>query len=132
MKIYLTSWDEATTIKYCNAESTMHFLFEQVITIFGFPIIMMSDQGTHFINSTIQEMIEEFEIDHQKTTLYHPRANGTVEIFNNILENALTKVCNVNMDDWDLKIPVVLWVYRTTCKKLTGRHLSDWCMDRKQ
>ena len=33
----------------------------------------------------------------------------------------MTKVCNANRDDWDVRIPVVLWAYRTTCKKSTGQ-----------
>ena len=36
------------------------------------------------------------------------------------MEIALTKVCNTNCDDSDLKIPIVLWAYRSTWKQLTG------------
>ena len=74
----------------------------------------MSEQATHFINNTIQAMTEDFEVYHRNITPYHPQENGIVEYFNKILENALTKIYNVSKDDWDLKIPTVLWAYRTT------------------
>jgi hypothetical protein len=117
---YLTRWPKVAPVKYCNIETTAHFLFEQAITRFGFPKVFMRDQGTHFINKIIHALIEEFEVHHQKSTPYHPHSNGTVEAFNKILEKTLTKICNVNQDDLDLKVPVVLWEYRTTCKTLTG------------
>ena len=79
----------------------------------------MNDRGTHFLNDTISVLMEEFQVYHQKSTPYHPQANETMESFNKVPENALTKVCNAQGSDWDLHIPAVLWAYRMTYKKLT-------------
>ena len=60
-------------------------------------------------------------MQHKRSTSYHPQGNGTIEAFNKILETTLTKVCNAKHDEWDLKIPAVLWAYCTTCKWLNSQ-----------
>ena len=63
------------------------------------------------------------QIHHKKSTPYHRQENETIETFNKILEHALTKVCNTNRDDWDTNIPIVMWAYCATYKRLMGQTL---------
>lgn len=97
------------------------FLFEYVLTKFGFPKVLVSDRGTHFLKEMISDLTEEFQVYHQESTPYHPQANGTIEAFNKILQNTLKKICNAHRNDWDVRIPTILWDYWTTCKKLIGK-----------
>ena len=105
----------------CTKDVATKFIYENIITRFGCPLTLISDQGTPFINQTIQILLKEFLIDHHKSSAYHPQANGAIESFNKTPRKGLTKICNIDKDDWDEKIPVVLWAYRTTYKKATNQ-----------
>jgi hypothetical protein len=61
---YLTRWDEERAVKDCSVSTTAHFIFYEIITRFGCPKVLMSDQGTQFINKTVEDLTEEFKIHH--------------------------------------------------------------------
>jgi hypothetical protein len=53
---YLMRWVEAASVKDCTTEKMAHFIFENVITRFSYPKVLMSDHGSHFLNETIREL----------------------------------------------------------------------------
>ena len=64
-------------------------------------------------------MIDRFKKDHRKTTPYHPHTNGQTERVNRILVSILRKTIHDSKRDWDVKLTVALWAYRTTFKVTT-------------
>jgi transposase InsO family protein len=58
---------------------TTRFLFENIITRFGYPLELVSDRGTHFLNNIIEELTRVYLIKHKKTNPYNPKANGLIE-----------------------------------------------------
>ena len=65
---YLTCWAEAQPVKNCSTATAVKFIFDNILSRFGCPRILMSDQGSHFLNKTIEALTEEFQVYHQKST----------------------------------------------------------------
>ena len=69
---YVTKWVEAKATQKNDAHTTANFLYEYVFMRYGLPIEIVSDQGSHFINETIEYLLEEFMVIHKKLAPYHP------------------------------------------------------------
>jgi transposase InsO family protein len=116
----VTKWAEVEPVKTCTKEAGTKFIYENIITRFECPLTLISNQGTHFLNKMIQVLLKKFLIDHRRKMKYHPQENGVVEAFNKTLQKGLTKICDIDKNNWDEKIPAVLWAHRSTYKRSTG------------
>ena len=59
----------------------------------AFPIEIVSDRGTHFINEVIEYLLEEFMVIHNKSIPYHPHENGQAKSANTTLKIVLNQNC---------------------------------------
>ena len=69
---YVTKWVEVEPVDTCSSEIATKLIYENIITRFGCPITIISDQGSHFINKTIKALTDQLKIDQQRSTVYHP------------------------------------------------------------
>jgi hypothetical protein len=79
---YVTKCVEEDLVESCTNEFAKKIIYENIIRRFGCPVTLISDQGAHFVNETIQVLLKKFRIDHRITTKYHHQENDVVELFN--------------------------------------------------
>lgn len=118
---YLTKWVKARALLDNSTVITAKFIYEQIITRYGIPIQLTSDRGGRFVNHVIRLLTTEFKIFYSLSSPYYLRMNGQAEATNKIIVSLIYKSCGVEKDDWEERLPSVLWAYRTTYKVTTGQ-----------
>ena len=68
-----------------------------LITIYGTPRSILTDQGRNFESSEFLEFCTLFRIHQLRTTFYHPQSNGVCERFNQTLKSGLKKALNEHL-----------------------------------
>lgn len=83
-------------IKAAIEEKIADILRENIFYKFGYPRELVTDQGSQFTSNLIEDLLAHHKINQRTCTLYHPQANGEVEVTNRALEGILTKVVITN------------------------------------
>lgn len=117
---YFTKWVEAVPLRSTTAEVICRFLLENIISRFGIPSTIISDNGTSFKNKDVKQFLEKYHIKHRFSTPYYPQSNGQAESSNKIIEQILRKTVNKHGKDWSTQLIYALWAYRKSVRIATG------------
>ena len=61
---YVSKWVEAIALQKNDAKYVMKFLKKNIFTRFGIPRALISDEGTHFCNKQIDDLLKKYRVTH--------------------------------------------------------------------
>ncbi len=117
---YFTKWVSAVALPDQEAKTVARALIDNVITVFGLPRIIHSDQGRNFESILFHELCKLFDIEKTRTTPYRPQSDGFIERFNRTVLSMLGRYTSRDQKDWDRKLPFVLMAYRSAVHSSVG------------
>jgi hypothetical protein len=80
-------------------------LLQSIFTAFGIPSLIVTNQGTKFVNKLNVGIFEHLVIKHQPTAPYHPVSNGQVECSHHEINAMLHMLCSLDQHDWAKMLP---------------------------
>ena len=90
---HLTRWLEAFPIPDKSANTIVSTFFNKYLPVHMCPQYILSDNGTEFKNSLMDQVLQQLGIDRIFSAPYHPQSNGKLEVFHKYLKPTLKKLC---------------------------------------
>ena len=116
---------ELIPCEHANHEHAANEIIKWISRYGCIPRYVRSDQGSHFLNKLIQNLMRRLNAKQHLVTPYCPWANGSVEIVNKTMIEVLTTIIlerNLKPDDWPYIIPVVMNSINGTKSERLGDH----------
>ena len=111
---YFTKWVEAEPLANIRDVDAKKFVWKNIITRFGTPHTLISDNGLQFDRKTFRKYCCDFGIMNRYSTPTYPQGNGQAEAVNKVIVSGLKKRLDDVKGRWVEELPHVLWTYRTT------------------
>jgi hypothetical protein len=117
---YFSKWLEAIPLPNQEAPTIAKKLVDRIISIFGIPLSIHTDQGANFESGLFQELCKLLGITKTRTTPLRPQSDGMVERANRTIQSMLTAFVSENQSDWDEHIYLLMLAYRSSEHESTG------------
>jgi hypothetical protein len=69
---YVSKWVEVVALPTNDAKVVINFLRNCIFVRFGVPREQISDEGTHFLNKLMENLLSKYNVKHRIATPYHP------------------------------------------------------------
>lgn len=117
---YLTRYCEAIPIPNQTAEVIAHEFVTKIITRYGVPKRLLTDQGRNFVSTLFKSTCTLIGVKKIQTTPYHPQCNGMIERLHKSLADMISHFVAADGKNWDEVLPYALMAYRSAPHSLTG------------
>ena len=121
-------------VPHCNAYYAYTTLYEHWIAKFGLPEILVTDNGTEFINNEIITLCHLYNIKHKPRTSHAPWTNGLVEGMNRSLQEYLRCIINGNdtkYTEWSADIKLFPLAYNSQITTTLGMSPYEMVLNQK-
>jgi hypothetical protein len=113
----LSGWVEGQALSTPNAAAIANFLWQMVITRYGYIAKITTDNGSEF-KGAVEELLRRYGIPQIKISPYNSQANGQVERGHFPVREALMKACD-QPTKWPQYLEHVLFADRITVRRST-------------
>ena len=111
---HLTGWPEAFPIPDKSADTTVSTFINQYLLVHMCPRHILSDYGTKFKDTLIDQVLKQSGTERIFLAPYHPQSNGKLEVWHEYLKPTLKKLCEKDPFNRDKYINEVLASNRVT------------------
>ena len=108
---YFSKWLELIPLSNMTAECVASRLVEIVVSRFGVPHVLHTDQGANFESRLMASLCKSLGIHKTRTTPYHPQSDGLIERANKTIQIALRSYVERDQSSWDKWLPMVQLAY---------------------
>ena len=114
----LSKFAIAVPLKTTSAKDIADAFVRNYICYFGAPRVVLTDQGSNFLNKFTRRIAKRFKIKQIKTTAYHPATNGSIERKHCTLAEHI-KMYVESLSDWDQWLHLATFSYNTNVHEST-------------